>query len=88
MHFWDNVWFHLPHLQCPVLFMRPTEGLMGNTGHVYSEADAVRLTSLIPQCRRVDVPGGNHYTFLMQDDPPVAPFIKKFLEETLLEPVK
>ncbi|HWP82843.1 MAG TPA: alpha/beta hydrolase [Bacteroidota bacterium] len=88
MHFWENVWFHLPQVQCPAIFLRPTEGLMGATGHVYSDADAERLTSLIPNCRKVDVPGGNHYTFVIQDNPPVAAFIRTFLEERVFEAVK
>ena len=81
MHFWDNVWFHLPHLHCPALFLRPQEGLLGTSGHVYSEEDAAKLVKQIPDCRYETVAGGNHYTFLLQDNPPVLPFIEKFLEE-------
>jgi pimeloyl-ACP methyl ester carboxylesterase len=51
LHFWSNVWFHLPHLNCPVLFLRPTEGLMGTAGHVYSDQEASKLVGLIPDCR-------------------------------------
>ena len=81
MHFWDNVWFHLPHLTCPVLYLRPQEGLLGTTGHVYSDAEASKLAEHIPNCRYEIVPGGNHYTFLIQDNPPVLPFIEQFLSE-------
>jgi pimeloyl-ACP methyl ester carboxylesterase len=83
MHFWENVWFHLPFLRCPVLFLRPTEGLLGATSHVYSDADASRLVSQIPQCTYRLVEGGNHYTFVIQDNPPVAQHIQTFLEELL-----
>jgi len=83
MHFWSNVWFHLPFLRCPVLFLRPTEGLLGTTGHVYSDEEAQSLVSKIPDCRHEDVSGGNHYTFLIQDHPPVAPFMEKFLAEVV-----
>jgi pimeloyl-ACP methyl ester carboxylesterase len=85
MHFWDDVWFHLPHLTCPVLFLRPTEGLMGATGHVYSDEDAERLVALIRDCRYEKVSGGNHYTFVIQDHPPVVPFIQQFLAEAMSE---
>jgi pimeloyl-ACP methyl ester carboxylesterase len=80
MHFWSNVWFHLPFVRCPVLFLRPTEGLLGTTGHVYSEETAHALVQSIAHCRYERVPGGNHYTFVIQDRPPVAPFIETFLE--------
>ena len=81
MHFWDNVWFHLPHLRCPALVLRPQDGLLGTTGHVYSNDEATNLVKQIPNCRYEIVSGGNHYTFLIQDNPPVAPFIEKFLAE-------
>ena len=81
MHFWENVWFHLPHLKCPVLFLRPQEGLLGNTGHVYSDAEASKLVEQIPNCTYVMIPGGNHYTFVIQDNPPVTASIQKFLAE-------
>lgn len=85
MHFWDNVWFHLPHLRCPVLYLRPTEGLLGATGHVYSDQEASKLAGLIPDCRYERVAGGNHYTFLIQDNPPVLPSVEKFLKEVATE---
>lgn len=81
IHFWDNVWFHLPHVRCPVLYLRPTEGLLGTTGHVYSDEEASKLVGKIPDCRYQKIAGGNHYTFLIQDNPPVVPSIEKFLEE-------
>jgi hypothetical protein len=87
MHFWENVWFHLPAVQCPVLFLRPAVGLMGDSGHVYTDAEASDLTSRIQNCRSIKVDGGNHYTFLIQDHPPVLPHIEKFLEDTLHVPV-
>ncbi len=87
IHFWDNVWFHLPHLQCPVLYLRPTEGLLGTTGNVHTDEEASKLASLISNCRCEKVSGGNHYTFLIQDSPPVLPFIEKFLEDVTTESV-
>ncbi|MCI0706210.1 MAG: alpha/beta hydrolase [Ignavibacteriae bacterium] len=81
MHFWDNVWYYLTSLKCPALYLRPKDGLLGNTGHVYSDAEAAKLAEQIPNCRYEIVSGGNHYTFVIQDEPPVSPFIKKFLAE-------
>lgn len=86
MHFLYTVFFHLPELKCPVLLLRPAEGLLGTTGHVYSEHEAAAIVSRIPRCRFETVQGGNHYTILMQDNPPVTPFIKEFLGQILTEP--
>lgn len=86
MHFHYTVFFHLPELQCPVLLLRPSEGLLGKSGHVYSEAHAASIVKRIPRCRFETVNGGNHYTMLMQDNPPVAPFIEEFLQQTLSGP--
>ena len=87
MHFQENVWFHLPFLKCPVLFLRPQQGLLGTTGHVYSESEASKLVQQIPHCRYENVAGGNHYTFLLQDDPPVVPYIQKFLDHVFASSV-
>ncbi len=81
MHFWENVWFHLSSIQCPTLFLRPSQGLAGESGHVYSVVEAMNLVKQIRNCRYEKVEGGNHYTFLMQDNPPVIPFIEKFLKD-------
>jgi len=83
MHFWENVWFHLSSIQCPVLFLRPSQGLAGESGHVYSVVEAMNLVKQIRNCRYEKVDGGNHYTFLMQDNPPVVPYIEKFLKDIL-----
>ncbi len=87
MHFWSNVWHSFPNVLCPILFLRPTVGLLGTTGHVYSEEEASNLVQSNPRCRRADVDGGNHYTFLLQDNPPVVPHIEQFLKEVAMEPV-
>lgn len=81
MHFLYCVYLHLPRLRCPALFLRPTQGLLGDKGHVYSESEATAIVRSIPNCRRADVPGVNHYTMLIHDDPPVAGPILEFLQE-------
>jgi len=83
MHFWENVWLHLSSIQCPTLFLRPAQGLAGESGHVYSVVEAMNLVKQIRNCLYEKVDGGNHYTFLMQDNPPVVPFVEKFLKGVL-----
>lgn len=80
-HFDYSMCLHFPNLRCPVLFVRPTEGLLGEKGHVYSSAEAENIAAEIPDCRRIDVQGVNHYTLLIHDDPPVLGPIGDFLEE-------
>ncbi len=87
MHFYYSMCLHFPNLRCPVLFLRPQQGLTGGTGHVYSDAEATNIVRHMPNCRRVNVNGGNHYTILIQDNPPVYPYIDEFLGQTLKKPV-
>ncbi len=86
IHFYYSMCLHFPTLRCPVLFLRPLQGLAGNSGHLFSNAEAANIVRQIPNCRRADVPGGNHYTMLIQDDPPVVPFILEFLDHVMKKP--
>jgi len=79
-HFLYSMCLHFPALRCPTLFLRPAQGLLGDRGHVFSEAEAQAITRHIPRCRRADVPGCNHYTMLLKSGPPVLPEIQSFLE--------
>lgn len=81
MHFWYSMCLHFPRLRCPVLFLRPAQGLRGDRGHVFSEAEAANITRHMPGCRRVDVPGVNHYTLLLHDASPAVAPIRGFLDE-------
>ena len=78
-HFGYSLCQHFPKLRCPVLFLRPAQGLRGDKGHVFSEAEAANITRHIPHCRQVDVPGVNHYTLLLHDASPAVPFVRAFL---------
>lgn len=81
IHFCYCMCLHFPNMHCPALFIRPTIGLVGDKGHVFTETEAAAIVRNIPDCRRVDVPGVNHYTLLLNDDPPIAAPIRKFLAE-------
>jgi len=82
-HFFYSMCLHFPALRCPTLFLRPALGLLGDRGHVFSEAEANAITRHIPNCRRAEVPGCNHYTMLLKSGPPVLPAISGFLAEHL-----
>jgi pimeloyl-ACP methyl ester carboxylesterase len=79
-HFFYSMCLHYPALRCPALWLRPGNGLAGARGHVFSEAEAQAISANIPNCTRVDVPGANHYTLLIADEPPVAGPIRDFLK--------
>ena len=81
LHFDYCMCLHFPALRCPVLFLRPELGLRGDRGHVFSEPEVRAIINNIPRCTRVDVPGVNHYTMLLHDDPPVVPAIREFLDQ-------
>ncbi len=87
MHFYYSMCLHFPNLKCPVLFLRPQQGLLGTSGHVYSDAEAINIVRFIPNCKKASVQGGNHYTMLIQDNPPVAPFIDEFYGMVFRKPV-
>ncbi len=82
-HFYYSMCLHFPNVKCPVLFLRPQQGLAGTKGHMYSDAEASNIARNIPNCRRANVQGGNHYTVLIQDNPPVYPFVEEFLGQVL-----
>lgn len=83
-HFMYSMCLHFPALRCPALFVRPALGLLGDRGHVFSEAETQAITRRIPRCQRVDIPGANHYTLLLHGGPPALPAIRPFLDQNLL----
>lgn len=87
IHFYYSMCVHFPTLQCPTVFIRPELGLRGDRAHVLDPREAAAFVSWIPKGRQVDLPGVNHYTLILSDDPPVVPPILTFLEPILAEPV-
>ena len=87
-HVYYSMCLHFPNLRCPVLFLRPKQGLFGDRGHVFTDREADAIVAHIPNCRRVDWPGVNHYTMVLGDDPPVVAPIHAFLGEVLTAHVK
>jgi len=83
VHFYYSMCVHFPTVQCPTLFIRPMQGLLGDRAHILDEREAAAFVKWIPNCRRVDLPNVNHYTMVHQDDPPVIPPLKAFLDEVL-----
>lgn len=55
-----------PRITCPVLILRATEGVLSPADLVLPEEAVSRMLREIPQARRLDVPGANHYSILLQ----------------------
>ena len=87
IHFFYSMCAHFSNLKCPVLFLRPQQSLPGSAGHMYTDGEAANIVRHIPNCVRANVQGGNHFTMLIQDNPPVLPFIGEFFDRILKEPV-
>ena len=85
MHFYYSMCLHFPHLRCPALFVRPGRGLLGERGHMFSAGETAAIVAHIPQGRHVEAAGANHYTLLLDDEPPVAEPVRGFLEKVLAD---
>jgi pimeloyl-ACP methyl ester carboxylesterase len=83
-HAFYSLCLHFPALRCPTLFLRPNQGLLGERGHVFSEAEAKAIVASMPRATRADVSDANHYTMLIRDEPPVLLAIHAFLSGTVL----
>jgi len=79
VHFYYSMCVHFPTLQCPTMFIRPQKGLLGEKAHVLDEREAAAFVAWIPNCWRVDLPGVNHFTMILGDDPLVTGPIRGFL---------
>ena len=72
---------YYPQLQCPVLILRATDGILSPDDQVLPEAAVARMISEIADARRVDIQGTNHYSILFQPNEQRDQAIRDFLEE-------
>jgi pimeloyl-ACP methyl ester carboxylesterase len=68
-------------IQCPVLILRATEGVLSGDDLLLPEDVVQRMVREIPRARRVDVEGTNHYSILFQNNPARDRALLQFLEE-------
>jgi len=66
---------------CPVLILRATDGVLSPDDLVLPETAVERMVSEIPDARRVDLKGTNHYSILLQPNEQRDRAIFKFLED-------
>jgi pimeloyl-ACP methyl ester carboxylesterase len=70
-----------PRIQCPVLILRATHGVLSKDDLLLPEDVVQRMTREIPRSSRVDVEGTNHYSILFQDNSTRDRAVSQFLEE-------
>jgi pimeloyl-ACP methyl ester carboxylesterase len=68
-------------IQCPVLILRATEGVLSGDDLLLPEDVVQRMVREIPRARRVDVEGTNHYSILFQNNPSRDRTLLQFLAE-------
>lgn len=84
LHFLYSMCLHFPALQCPALFVRAGEGLLGGQrGHIFTDAESEAIVRWIPKGQRLDIPGVNHFTLLLHDEPPISGPVRSFLRQAL-----
>ena len=70
-------WHH--RVQAPTLLLRAPDGLLTATDCLMTQEEAEAMAHAIPRCRLVVVPGTNHYTILLGDNPVVKRELAAFL---------
>jgi len=73
------VWHH--RVTAPTLLLRAPDGLLRDDDCLMTQEEAEAMAHAIPNCRLVVVPGANHYTVLLADQPLVRREVAAFLEE-------
>ena len=72
------VWHH--RVKAPTLIFRAPEGLLTPTDCLMSQEEAEAMAHAIPRSRLVVVPGTNHYTVLLGQNPKVRAALRTFLK--------
>jgi pimeloyl-ACP methyl ester carboxylesterase len=72
---------YYPKVTCPVLILRATNGILSNNDLVLPESAVDRMVSEIPDARRIDIKGTDHFSILLQPNGKRDEAIREFLEK-------
>ena len=72
------VWHH--QVKAPTLIFRAPDGLLTPTDCLMTQEEAEAMAAAIPRSTLVVVPGANHYTVLLGQNPKVKSALRVFLE--------
>ena len=71
---------YYPEVTCPVLILRATSGILSQNDLVLPESAVDRMISEIPDARRIDIEGTNHFSILLQPNEKRDQVIREFLD--------
>jgi len=74
-----RLWMLHHRITAPTLLLRAPDGLLRDDDCLMTQDEAEAMAHAIPRCRLVIVPGTNHYTILLGDNPTVKREIVAFL---------
>ena len=76
----ERLWVWHRQVKAPTLLLRAPDGLLGETDCLMTQDEAEAVRHAIPRCTLVVVPGTNHYTILLGDNPLVQRALRSFLD--------
>jgi pimeloyl-ACP methyl ester carboxylesterase len=76
----ERLWVYHHQVKAPTLIFRAPDGLLTPTDCLMTQEEAEALAHAIPGSRLVVVPGTNHYTVLLGQNPEVRSALLAFLE--------
>lgn len=74
-----RLWVLHHRIAVPTLLLRAPDGLLRDDDCLMTQDEAEAMARAIPDCRLVVVPGSNHYTILLADQPVVRKALREFL---------
>ena len=72
---------YYPKVTCPVLILRATNGILSRDDLVLPESSVDLMVSEIPDARRIDIKGTNHFSILLQPNDKRDQAIREFLDK-------
>ena len=77
----ERLWVYHHQVKAPTLIFRAPDGLLTPTDCLMTEEEGRAMTHAIPRAKLVVVPGTNHYTVLLGQNPKVKTALRAFLRE-------
>jgi pimeloyl-ACP methyl ester carboxylesterase len=77
----ERLWVYHHQVKAPTLVFRAPDGLLTATDCLMTQEEAKAMVHAIPRAKLVVVPGTNHYTVLLGQNPKVKTALRVFLRE-------
>jgi pimeloyl-ACP methyl ester carboxylesterase len=76
----ERLWVYHHQVKAPTLIFRAPDGLLTPTDCLMTQEEAEAMAHAIPRSKLVVVPGTNHYTVLLGQNPKVKTALRAFLK--------